>query len=182
MIRWTRTSRLSITNSLSRAGFLYVDLFKRGAISPTDLALQFPGNVQWFRVGLVFKAHRRCVSLNARLESNKEEKKKTPKPDRLWRAGFLYVDLFKRGAISPTDLALQFPGMSAPRSRNLVSSPPLDNLLVRIHFIVEMIGWTGLAPWECEFPFQGSLTSTFLCPPPLSLWNLGSALEQTRHI
>jgi len=26
-----------------------------------------------------------------------------------------------------------------------------------------MIRWTGLAPWEFEFPFPGSLTSTFLC-------------------
>ena len=25
-----------------------------------------------------------------------------------------------------------------------------------------MIGWTGLAPWEFEFHFPGSLTSTFL--------------------
>jgi len=25
-----------------------------------------------------------------------------------------------------------------------------------------MIRWTGLAPWEFEFPFLGSLTSTFL--------------------
>ena len=32
-------------------------------------------NVQRFRGGLVFKAHRLCVSLNPRLESNKEEKK-----------------------------------------------------------------------------------------------------------
>jgi len=30
-------------------------------------------NVQRFRGGLVFKAHRLCVSLNSRLESNKEE-------------------------------------------------------------------------------------------------------------
>jgi len=29
-------------------------------------------NVQQFRGGLVFKAHRLCVSLNSRLESNKE--------------------------------------------------------------------------------------------------------------
>ena len=36
------------------------------------------------------------------------------------------------------------------------------NLLVRIHFIIEMIRWTGLAPWEFEFPFSGSLASTFL--------------------
>jgi len=38
----------------------------------------------------------------------------------------------------------------------------IDNLLVRIHFIIVMIKWTGLAPWEFEFPFPGSLTSTFL--------------------
>ena len=40
----------------------------------------------------------------------------------------------------------------------------IDNLLVRIHFIIVMIRWTGLAPWELEFPFPGSLTSTFLEP------------------
>ena len=38
----------------------------------------------------------------------------------------------------------------------------IDNLLVRIHFIIVMIRWTGLAPWEFEFPFPGSLTSTFV--------------------
>jgi len=37
----------------------------------------------------------------------------------------------------------------------------IDNLLVRIHLIIEMIWWTGLATWEFEFPFPGSLTSTF---------------------
>jgi len=37
-----------------------------------------------------------------------------------------------------------------------------DNLLVRIHFIIVMIRWTGIAPWEFEFPFSGSFTSTFL--------------------
>ena len=38
----------------------------------------------------------------------------------------------------------------------------IDNLLVRIHFIIEMIWWTGLAPWKFEFPLSGSLTSTVL--------------------
>ena len=38
----------------------------------------------------------------------------------------------------------------------------IDNLLVRIHSIIVMIRWTGLAPWEFEFPFPGSLTSTSL--------------------
>ena len=37
----------------------------------------------------------------------------------------------------------------------------IDNLLVRIHFIIEMIWWTGLAPREFEFLFPGSLTATF---------------------
>ena len=45
----------------------------------------------------------------------------------------------------------------------------IDNLLVRIHSIIEMIKWTGLAPWEFEFPFPGSLTSTFLGQVWLSL-------------
>jgi len=38
----------------------------------------------------------------------------------------------------------------------------IDNLLVRIHFIIVMIRWTGLAPWEFEFPLPGSLISSFL--------------------
>ena len=38
----------------------------------------------------------------------------------------------------------------------------LDNLLGRIHFIIVMIRWTGLAPWEFEFTIPGSLTPTFL--------------------
>jgi len=38
----------------------------------------------------------------------------------------------------------------------------IDNLLVRIHVIIVMIRWTGLAPWEFEFHFPGSLTSTVL--------------------
>jgi len=38
----------------------------------------------------------------------------------------------------------------------------IDNLPVQIDFVIVMIRWTGLAPWEFEFPFAGSLTSTFL--------------------
>ena len=38
----------------------------------------------------------------------------------------------------------------------------IDNLLVRIHLITEMAWWTGLALWEFELPFPGSLISTFL--------------------
>ena len=38
----------------------------------------------------------------------------------------------------------------------------IDNLLVRIHFIIVLIRWTGLASWEFQFSFPGSLKSTFL--------------------
>ena len=38
----------------------------------------------------------------------------------------------------------------------------IDNLLIRIYCIIVMIRWTGLAPWEFEFPFSGSPTSTRL--------------------
>jgi hypothetical protein len=41
----------------------------------------------------------------------------------------------------------------------------IENLLVRILLIIEMIRWTGLAPWEFESPFPGSLTSTSLALP-----------------
>ena len=34
----------------------------------------------------------------------------------------------------------------------------IDNILVRIHLIIVMIEWTGLAPWEFEVPFPSSLT------------------------
>ena len=39
-------------------------------------------------------------------------------------------------------------------------------LLVQILCIIEMIWWTGLASWEFEFPFPGSLISSFLIPGP----------------
>jgi len=39
----------------------------------------------------------------------------------------------------------------------------MDNLLVRIHFIIVMIRWTGLAPWEFEFPFPGA--AEHVAPP-----------------
>jgi len=46
----------------------------------------------------------------------------------------------------------------AARERELF----IANLLVQIHFIIVMIGWTCLASWEFELPFPGSPTSTFL--------------------
>ena len=38
----------------------------------------------------------------------------------------------------------------------------IDNLLVQIHLIIEMIWWTGLAPWEFEYPFPGGVIYTLL--------------------
>ena len=40
----------------------------------------------------------------------------------------------------------------------------IDNLLVRIHFIIVVMRWPGFVPWEFGFPFPGSLVSTFLVP------------------
>ena len=42
------------------------------------------------------------------------------------------------------------------------------NLLVRIHLIVEMIWWTGLAPWEFEFPFPGINTRLSFSETPIT--------------
>ena len=65
----------------------------------------------------------------------------------------------------PQQLRIAGP-LSAPPGRALPLRAEreffIDNLLVRIHFIIVMIRWTGLAPWEFEFPFPGSLTSTCL--------------------
>ena len=47
-------------------------------------------------------------------------------------------------------------GGTRPRQREFF----IDNLLVRIHFIIVMIRWTGLAPWEFEFPFPAALEAT----------------------
>ena len=43
-----------------------------------------------------------------------------------------------------------------------------DNLLDQIHSMIEMIWWTGLAPWEFEFPFSGSLISLKVGGVPLN--------------
>ena len=53
-------------------------------------------------------------------------------------------------------------GLGITRERDFF----IDNLLVRIHFFVEMIWWTGLAPWEFEFPFPDSpcLSSEYALP------------------
>ena len=47
----------------------------------------------------------------------------------------------------------------------------VDNLLVRIHFIIVIIRWTGLAPWEFEFHFQAALHLPLLKPRTLHQGN-----------
>jgi len=50
-------------------------------------------NVQRFRRGLVFKAHRLCVLLNSWLESDKEEKKRDLKSEKAHGGGFEVLGL-----------------------------------------------------------------------------------------
>ena len=54
------------------------------------------------------------------------------------------------------------PRRGSARQQRVCDYVEIDNLLVRIHSSIVMIRWTGLAPWEFEFPFPGSLISTFL--------------------
>ena len=42
----------------------------------------------------------------------------------------------------------------------------IDNLLVRIHFIIVMIRWTGLAPWE----FEEGVTCSSLAPASWTMY------------
>ena len=49
-----------------------------------------------------------------------------------------------------------------PRQKRREREFFIGNLLVRIHCIIVMIRWTGLASWDFEFPFLDSLVSTFL--------------------
>ena len=50
----------------------------------------------------------------------------------------------------------QKPGGMKHTERNFL----IENLLVRVHFTIVMIIWTGLVLWDFEFPFPGSLTSS----------------------
>ena len=48
---------------------------------------------------------------------------------------------------------------------HLMPSPPASSYSpLQIHFIIVMIRWTGLAPWELEFLFPGSRACSFLEP------------------
>ena len=106
--------------------------------------------MQRFRGGLVFKAHRLLYHSTLGLR----------------------VITKRRSWCANTSILNPQPSPRIVRSNNGPSAfyPEreffIDNLLVRVHVIVVMIRWTGLASWDFEFPFPGSLTSTFLdfCP------------------
>ena len=95
--------------------------------------------VQRFRGGLVFKAHRLLNHSTLGLRVTNKKKKKVP-------------GSFRVAGRAPLG------GQEGMFLREFC----IDNLPDRIHFIIVMIRWTGLAPWEFEFPFAGSVISTFL--------------------
>jgi len=69
----------------------------------------------------------------------------------------LHVSAFHRGKIGLLcDCSFQKrpPALGRPAR----AAPPGQGL----GFVIVVIRWTGLAPWEFEFPFPGSLTSIFL--------------------
>ena len=75
--------------------------------------------------------------------------------------GLRAAELFQGGKLRVESLLARAPPLHQPNQRVLQREFFIDNLLVRINFIIEMIWWTGLVPWQFEFPFPGSLTSTF---------------------
>ena len=81
---------------------------------------------------------------------------------------------------------LAFPDSGALPASNPDASPPerdffIDNLLVRIRFIIEMSWWTGLAPWEFEFPFLG-LPSTRNSTPGKREIGISLPNNQRQHL
>ena len=81
--------------------------------------------MQRFRGGLAFKAHRLCVSLNSRLESNEEEEEK----DAVFVGGFMPQNL---RSLPPRKVDVRLPGKgnsnyhgaSCPRTSSLSRHPP----------------------------------------------------------
>ena len=58
----------------------------------------------------------------------------------------------------PDGMKAKIKDVRAERERDFFAG----NLLVRIRLIIVMIRWIGLAPWEFEYHYPGSLASTFL--------------------
>jgi len=55
----------------------------------------------------------------------------------------------------------------------------IDNLLVRIHFIIEMIWWTGLAPFEFQNGRSWVWGAGF---GKVEVWGLGLPGEEARRM
>ena len=53
-----------------------------------------------------------------------------------------------------------------------------SSFLTTHRLIIVMIVWTGLAPWDFEFPFSGSLTSTFRRFEPSSSCSRGGCFTR----
>ena len=116
--------------------------------------------MQQFRGGLEFKAHRLLYlsTLGLRVIKKREEKKMLSLT--VSRQGGCFF-ILKRPKITFRDQDPVNCARPVPEREFLI-----DNPVVRIYFMTVMIRWTGFAPWECEFPFPGSLTSTFLVARP----------------
>ena len=52
---------------------------------------------------------------------------------------------------------------------------PFHQSAIRIHFVIVMTWWMGLAPWEFEFPFPGSLISVYLPTSGTPILPIGTA-------
>ena len=68
---------------------------------------------------------------------------------------FFFFFTLGTGPRRSLSLKLSDPNVNEPTSTDSVHPPEaaekdffIDNLLVRIHYIIEMMKWTGLAPWE----------------------------------
>ena len=94
--------------------------------------------MKWSRGGLVFEAHRLLYHSTLGVRVIKKQKK--------FRVYFVLLHLFHSRQVLLLDVAKHHP----PQTHTLAREFFIDNLLVRIHFIIVMIRWTGLAPWEFD--------------------------------
>ena len=68
------------------------------------------------------------------------------------------------------------------RERERDREKSFDNLLVQIHYVIQTIRGTGLAPWKFEFPVPSSLASTILGFCGKKSTTVAELERETRHI
>ena len=118
------------------------------SLSLDPLTTRFPS-------GENFTAHTRECPLRVRTCQHRE----SSLPRRALRGGISNVN-FEHSLSTFGNKCPQNGSKNEPRApRTSLGCPQegpsvVDNLLVRIHFIIVMIRWTGLAPWEVESPFS----------------------------